>query len=90
MGQHQPPSSQTTQTSHLFFIGRNSRGNWVVQDQRRTCGGLFVDRTEAVRYALFENGHRPHAVIMVSNTMELDLGSSEGKPPLASGVHPSV
>jgi hypothetical protein len=71
MGQLEPPSSR----SQLFFIGRDSRGNWVVQDQQHLCGGLFIDRAEALRFAMFENGHRPQAVVMVPGVFELDLSS---------------
>jgi hypothetical protein len=73
MGQPEPPSSR----SQLFFIGKDSRGNWVVQDQQHLCGGLFIDRAEALRFAMFENGHRPQAVVMVPGVFELDLS---GKP----------
>lgn len=52
--------------SSLFLISQNSRGNWVVQDQRGLCGGLFVDRAAALRFAMFENGNRLQAVVMVS------------------------
>jgi hypothetical protein len=61
----------------VFRIGRNSRGNWVVQDQNGLCGGLFVDRAEAVKFAMFENGNQPQAVIMVPGILELDMS---GKP----------
>jgi hypothetical protein len=61
----------------LFFIGKNSRGNWVVQDQAGARGGLFVDRAEALRFAMFENGHRPQAVVMVPGVMDLDLGRKD-------------
>jgi hypothetical protein len=54
-----------------FLIGRNCRGNWVVRDRDGLYGGLFVNRAEAVRYALFESGHGPQAVIMVPGTLEL-------------------
>jgi hypothetical protein len=64
----EPPSR-----NHLFMIGRNSRGNWVVRDQAGLRGGLFIDRTEALRFALFENGRRPQAVLMVPGILELDL-----------------
>ena len=57
----------------LFMIGRNARGNWVVQDQNGVRGGLFVDRAEALRYARFENGNRSPAVVDVSGVLELDL-----------------
>jgi hypothetical protein len=55
------------------MIGKNSRGNWVVQDRRGLCGGIFVDRAEALRFAMFENGDRPQAVIMVVGVFELDM-----------------
>lgn len=58
-----------------FLIGRNSRGNWVVQDQQGLCGGLFVNRTAALKFALFENGNRPQAVIMVPGPLELDMSA---------------
>lgn len=81
MGQQEPPSSKRCAKSPLFFIGKDSRGNWVVQDQRHLCGGLFVDRAKALKFALFENGHRPQAVIMVPGIFELDMS---GK---ASALH---
>jgi hypothetical protein len=57
----------------LFFIGRDSGGHWVVQDQRHLCGGLFVSRADALKFALFENGNKPQAVVMVPGTLELDM-----------------
>jgi hypothetical protein len=79
------PPSPNCSRSPLFLVGRNSRGNWVVQDQSGLCGGLFVDRAEAVKFAMFENGHRPQAVIMVPGILELDIS---GKP-LAVGEAPT-
>jgi hypothetical protein len=58
------------------MIGRNSKGQWVVQDQSGLHGGLFVNRTQALKYALFENGNRPQAVVMVPDVLEL---STSGK-----------
>jgi hypothetical protein len=74
MSKGEPPSA-THSKSSLFLIGKNSRGNWVVQDQRGLCGGLFVDRTEALKFAMFENGNRPQAVIMVPGILELDMSA---------------
>ncbi len=56
-----------------FLIGKDSHGNWVVQDEQGLCGGLFVNRTEALRFAMFENGNRPQAVIMVPGVFELNM-----------------
>ena len=69
----EPPS--TARAKSLFRVGRNSRGNWVVQDQSGLCGGMFVNRTEAVKFAMFENGNRPQAVIMVPGILELDMSA---------------
>jgi hypothetical protein len=55
------------------MVGRDVRGNWVVQDQNGVRGGLFVDRAEALRYVRFENGNQPGAVVIVSGVLELDL-----------------
>jgi hypothetical protein len=76
MNRSQPPSSQSPSSSSLFYLGRNSRGQWVVRDQQHRRGGLFVNRAEALKFAMFENGHRPQAVIMVPGILELDLGSN--------------
>jgi hypothetical protein len=56
-----------------FHIGKDSRGNWVVQDERGLCGGLFVNRAHALRFAMFENGSRPQAVIMEPGVFELNF-----------------
>jgi hypothetical protein len=71
MDKDEPP--QCLLKSFPMLIGRNSRGQWVAQSQNGLCGGLFVNRTEAVRYALFENGHRSDAIIMVRSPLELAL-----------------
>jgi hypothetical protein len=69
----EPPSCSST--SPVFFIGKNSRGNWIAQDRNGLCGGLFVDRSQALRFALFENGHHADAIVMVPGTFELDMGT---------------
>jgi len=79
MDNGEPPSINRAKS--LFRVGRNSRGNWVVQDQTGLCGGVFVSRAEAVKFAMFENGNRPQAVIMVPGILELDMSR---KPRAAS------
>jgi hypothetical protein len=61
----------------IFLIGKNSRGNWVVQDQNGLCGGLFVGRAAALKFALSENGNDPEAVLMVPGVLELDIATSK-------------
>jgi len=71
--QVEPPSKPSCPTHFHFLIGKDSRGNWVVQDKDGLCGGLFVDRNQALRFAMFENGNRPDAVIMVPGIFELNM-----------------
>ena len=61
-------------------MGRDSHGNWVVQDRRHMCGGLFANRVDALKFALFENGNRPQAVLMVAGTLELNMQEEVDTP----------
>jgi hypothetical protein len=65
----EPPSC----TSNLVIIGRNSRGNWVAQETNGLFGGLFVSCAQAMKYALFENGHHPETIVLTNNIVELDM-----------------
>ncbi len=44
----------------------------MVQDQDGRWGGVFVDRTAALKFAMSENG-RPQAVVMVPYPLELAI-----------------
>jgi hypothetical protein len=59
------------QGAPLFLIGKDSCGHWVARDQAGLCGGLFVGRSEAIRFAMHENGCPSWAVIMVPGVLEL-------------------
>jgi hypothetical protein len=67
------PPLRHLSSSSLLFIGIDSHGNWVVRDQASVCGGLFVNRSEALRFAMLENGRRPRAVIMVPGILEFSI-----------------
>src|ERR1700741_3381399 len=51
----EPPSCSCP--SPIVFIGRTRRAQWVAGEQNVLFGALFVSRAQAVKYALFENGH---------------------------------
>lgn len=68
----EPPSC----CSNIVLIGKNSRGNWVAKQQNGLFGGLFINRAEAIKYALFENGRHPEALIEASSALDLDMGDS--------------
>lgn len=54
MKQAQASEPPSTSQDSLFMVGQDSHGNWVVQDQSGTRGGLFVDRLDALRYVRAE------------------------------------
>jgi hypothetical protein len=65
----EPPSHQ----SNLVLISRDGRGHWVAQEENGLFGGMFVSRAQAVKYALFENGNHPEAIVLTDNVVELDM-----------------
>jgi len=71
----EPPSCSTAASS-LVFIGQNHKGDWVAQEQNGRYGGLFVNRAQAIKYALAENGRHPETIVELSRKIELDMGSN--------------
>jgi hypothetical protein len=69
-GPHGPPVGRTRST---FRIGLNRQGNWVALEEDGRCGGLFVGRDEAIRFALSQNGNRHEHVVLVDSPLDLDL-----------------
>ncbi|WP_271553770.1 hypothetical protein [Bradyrhizobium sp. CCBAU 45394] len=57
----------------IVFVGRNRAGNWVAREKRGSFGGLFINRAEALKYALLKNGRHPESVIEVTREIELDI-----------------
>ena len=68
----EPPSCSPA-ISTIIFIGRNRRGDWVAREQNGLFGGLFVNRAQAFKYALFENGHHPETIVELPREVELDI-----------------
>ena len=76
------PLSDTRLPPSRFLIGKDRRGRWVARDERGLCGGLFVNRVEAVRFAMHETGRCPQAVILVEGILELNMASRTGDQPI--------
>lgn len=74
MDNSEPPDPATRHCSPLL-VGRDSCGHWIVRDRKGLRGGLFVSRAEALKFAFFENGRTPHAVVMVAEALELELSA---------------
>ena len=57
-----------------LLVGRDASGHWVVRDSEGRCGGLFVNRDEAVRYARSERLARLPERVVVTAVDSLELG----------------
>src|SRR5258708_30108562 len=74
----EPPSCSSAST--IVIIGKNKRCNWVAHEQNGLYGGLFVNRAQAVKYALFEKRHHPETNVVVSREIDLDMGCNLPTP----------
>jgi hypothetical protein len=76
---HQDIRAADAASYSCLFIGQDRAGHWVVKDARSLCGGLFANRNEAIRFAMYECQRRPQSVIMLPNGLELD-GALDEQP----------
>ncbi|HLN48545.1 MAG TPA: hypothetical protein VK251_03465 [Steroidobacteraceae bacterium] len=78
MPEPEPLSRTSSSRVPQFLIGKDSRGRWVVRDKRGLSGGLFVNRADAIKFAMFESGRCARAVIMVPGGLEFDMARPSG------------
>ena len=72
--------------SSCLFIGQDRGGDWVVKDAQSLCGGLFANRNEAIRFAMYECQRRPQSVIMLPDGLELDGPLNQGQRKIPGSV----
>ena len=68
-----PNSTVLNHSIPLFFIGRNRDGFWVAREAAARCGGLFLFRRSAARFARKKSSPRGSAIMLVERTIELDI-----------------
>lgn len=56
-----------------FVVGQDPEGRWVAIEIHGRAGGLFRSRKDAVDFAADETGHRPDAVLLSGERVELRL-----------------
>jgi hypothetical protein len=86
MDRSEPPSPEDQLSTDCFFVGRNSRGQWVVQDADHRRGGLFVNCAAALKFARDEDSRGRLAVVIVDDVLELDMNA----PALAATMQTPV
>jgi len=51
-----------------FVVAQNAHGYWVAREERGLIEGVFVNRRDAIRFALFETGSRSVSVVAGGQT----------------------
>lgn len=57
-----------------FAIGRSRTGRWIVVDSLGLAGGLFVDRSAALRFAKTESAGHTDEMRLFVEVGQLELG----------------
>ena len=63
------PQSPTTS----FVVGQDPQGRWVAVETHGLGGGLFRTRNDALHYAVDLTDHRPDAVVIATDRIELRI-----------------
>jgi hypothetical protein len=68
-----PNSTVLNESIPLFFIGRNQNGFWVAREAAGRCGGLFLFRRSAARFARRNGLAGGGAIMLMEHPIELDI-----------------
>jgi hypothetical protein len=80
----EPKTSFAKKAPSTFRVGIDRFGCWVALEDDGRCGGLFVGRNEAIRFALSQNGNRPEHVLFVESSLDLDFATTRSRSPQTS------
>jgi hypothetical protein len=68
-----PDLTALSETIPLFYIGQNNRGFWVAREADGRCGGIFLLRRSAVRFAQQKSAPAGCATMFLDEPRELDV-----------------
>jgi hypothetical protein len=68
-----PDLTALSETIPLFYIGQNNRGFWVAREADGRCGGVFLLRRSAVRFAQQKSAPAGCATMFLDEPRELDV-----------------
>ncbi len=83
-----PDLTVLSETIPLFYIAPNNHGFWVAREAGAGCGGVFLLRRSAVRFARQKSAPAGCAMMFLNEPLELDL-ANEGSclvAPLAAAM----
>jgi hypothetical protein len=68
-----PDLSVLSETIPLFYIAQNKHGFWVAREAEGRCGGAFLLRRSAARFARQQSGSAGCAMMFLNEELELDI-----------------
>lgn len=68
-----PDLSVLSETIPLFYIAQSKHGFWVAREAEGRCGGVFLLRRSAVRFARQQSGSAGCAMMFINEELELDI-----------------
>ena len=68
-----PDLSVLSETIPMFYIAPNKHGFWVAREPEGRCGGAFLLRRSAVRFARQQSGSAGCAMVFLNEELELDI-----------------
>jgi hypothetical protein len=77
-----PDSRVLSDAMPFLFIGRNSRGLWVVREADRRTGGIFLFKRSALHVAARASAPIGYATVLPNRRLELDV-ENRGNPVVA-------
>jgi hypothetical protein len=77
-----PNSRVLSDTIPFLFIGRNSRGLWVVREAEGRTGGIFLFKKSALHFAARASAPIGYGTMLLHQRLELDVGN-RGNPVVA-------
>lgn len=70
---HSSSISPSDEAGHRFVVGRDREGHWITRDEQGLAGGVFADRTSAIRFAAMESRYRAGAIRIAPAAVRLSL-----------------
>jgi hypothetical protein len=70
-----PDLTVLSETIPLFYIAQNNHGFWVAREAQACCGGVFLLRRSAVRFARQKSAPAGCAMMFLNEPFELDLAN---------------
>jgi hypothetical protein len=68
-----PDLTALSETIPLYYIGQNNRGFWVAREAAGLCGGVFLLRRSALRFAQQKSAPAGCATMFLDEPRELDV-----------------